>query len=116
MDHISCCLDVCATSLQGEDTHGAIVATGLETEIIIRHAPMSTITGTHRPLDDAAIDELEKLLSTPLDSLVLKVLELEHYSDLLTVLPWDNRCQVAVVMLMAVQASGKGLMNVCQIM
>ena len=77
---------------------------------------MSTITGTRRPLDEASIGELEKLLSVSLDSLALKVLELEHYFDLLTVLPWDNRCQVAVVMLMAVQASGKGLMNVCQIM
>ena len=76
---------------------------------------MSTITGTRRPLDEAAIDELEKLLSVPLDSVVLKVLELEQYSDLLTVLPWDNRCQVAVVMLMVVQASGKGLMDVYHI-
>ena len=69
---------------------------------------MSTITCNHRLLDEAAMDELEKLLSIPLDSLVLKVLELEHYSDLLTVLPWDNGFQVAVVMLMAVQASGRG--------
>ena len=56
MDHISCCLDVCAASLRGEDTHGAIVAAGLETNIIIIQAPMSTITGTRRPLDEAAID------------------------------------------------------------
>ena len=76
---------------------------------------MSNIAVTHRPPDEAAIDELEKMLSVSLDSLVLKVLELEHYFDLLTVLPWDNRCQVAVVMLMAFQASGKGLMDVCQI-
>ena len=51
-----------------------------------------------------------------LDSLVLKVLDLEHYYDLLTVLPWDNCFQVAVVMRMAVQASGKGLMDVRQIL
>ena len=74
---------------------------------------MLTITGTHRPIYEAAIDELEKLPPIPLDSLVLKVLELEHYSDLLTVLPWYNRCQVAAVMLMAVQASGKGLVRLC---
>ena len=30
--------------------------------------------GTHRPLDEAAIGELEKLLYIPFDSLVLKVL------------------------------------------
>ena len=92
-----------------------IVAAGLETDTIIIQAPMSTITGTGRPLDEAAIDELEKMLSIPLDSLVLKVLELDHYSDLLTVLPWENRCKVAVVMLMAVQASGEGLIDVRQI-
>ena len=33
MDHISCYLDVCAISLQEEDTHGAIVAAGLETDV-----------------------------------------------------------------------------------
>ena len=49
---------------------------------------MSTISGTCKPLDEAASDELERLLSIPLDSLVLKVLELEHYSDLITLLPW----------------------------
>ena len=48
---------------------------------------MWTIAGTRKPLNEAAIDELEKLLSVPLDSLVLKVIELEHYSDLLTFLP-----------------------------
>ena len=51
---------------------------------------MSTIEGTRKPLDEAAIDDLERLLSIPLDSLVLKVLELENYSDLLIFLPWDN--------------------------
>ena len=74
-----------------------------------------TIAGTRRPLDGAAIDELKKLLFVSLDSLVIKVLELEHYSDLLIFLPWDNRCQVAVVILMAVQVSGKGIMDFCQI-
>ena len=116
MDHISCCLGGCAASLQGEDIHGAIVDSGLETDTIIRQAPMSTITGTHRPLDEAAIDELYKLLPIPLDSVVLKVLELEQYSDLITVLPWDNRFQVAVVIIMAIQASGKGLVDVRQIL
>ena len=88
---------------------------GLETDTVIRQAPM-TITGTRRPLDDTDIDELEKMLFIPLDSLVLKMLELEHYSDLLTVLPWDNRCQVSILMLMTVQASRKGLMDVRKIL
>ena len=51
---------------------------------------MSTIAGTQKPFYDAAIDEIERLLSIPHDSLVLKVLELEHYSDLITFLAWEN--------------------------
>ena len=47
---------------------------------------MLTVSGTHRPLYEDTIDKLEKLLSIPLDSLMLKVIELEHYSDLLTFL------------------------------
>ena len=70
---------------------------------------MSNIAVTHRPPDEAAIDELEKILSTPLDYLVLKVLELDNYYNLL---PWDNRCQVSVVMLTSVHASGKVLIDV----
>ena len=49
------------------------------------------------------------MLSTPLDSLVIKVIELEHYSDLLTFLPRDNRYQVAVVMLTDIQTYEKVL-------
>ena len=59
---------------------------------------MLTMAGTHKPLYEAAIDELGKLLSTPLDPLLLKVIELYHYYDL-TLLPWDNYYQVAVVMI-----------------
>ena len=52
------------------------------------------------------------MLSITLDDLVLKVLDIEHYSDLLTFLPWENCCQVSVVILTVVQASGKVLTNV----
>ena len=76
---------------------------------------MWTIAGTRKPLNEAAIDELEKLLSVPLDSLVLKVIELEHYSDLLTFLLSDNRCRVDVVMCTAVQTYGKTLTDVYHI-
>ena len=69
---------------------------------------MWTISGTRIPL-------YYKLLSIPLDSLVLEVIDLEHYSDLLTFLYWDNHCQLAVVMLTAVQASEKVLTYVRQI-
>ena len=70
---------------------------------------MSTIAGTLIPLGEAAIDRLERLLSIPLDSLVLKFLELEHYSGILSFLPWDNRFQVAMVFPTAVQTYGKVL-------
>ena len=73
---------------------------------------MSTIAGTRRPLDDDAIDKLEKLLSIPLDSLVFNMLHLEHYSGLLTFLPWDNRFQGSMLMPTVVQASGKVLPDV----
>ena len=115
MDHISRRIGVYATSFRGGNTYGAIVAARQETYPINVQAPMSTIAGTRRPLDGAAIDELKKLLFVSLDSLVIKVLELEHYSDLLIFLPWDNRCQVAVVIPTSVQASRKGLTYVCQI-
>ena len=76
---------------------------------------MLTVSGTHRPLYEDTIDKLEKLLSIPLDSLMLKVIELEHYSDLLTFLLWDNRYQVAVVMIIDVQTFGKVLIDFRQI-
>ena len=66
---------------------------------------MWTISGTHRPLNEVAIYELQKLLYIPPYSLVLKVIELDHCSELLTFLPRENRWQVAVVMIMGVQAS-----------
>ena len=76
---------------------------------------MSTIAVIRRPLDVATIDELEKLVFIPYNSLFLNVLDLEKYYDLLTFLPWDNPCQVDMVILAAIQASGKVLIYVCQI-
>ena len=76
---------------------------------------MWTIAGTYRPLDKNDIDEFDKMLSIPLNFLVLRVLDLEHYSELLNFLPWDNRFQVAVLMLTVVQDSGKVITDVRQI-
>jgi len=39
-----------------------------------------------------------QLLSIPLSSLALKVLDLDQYSELLTYLPWENRRQVATIL------------------
>jgi vacuolar protein sorting-associated protein 35 len=63
-------------------------------------------------LDEAAIDALEKLLSIPLESLALKVLELDHYSSLLMFLPWENRRHVSIIMLKALGDSGQALQDI----
>ena len=49
-----------------------------DTDPINRQAPMLTISVTHKPLDEAAIEKFKTLLSIPFDPLVLKVLDLEH--------------------------------------
>ena len=90
----------------------AIAAAQRETDPINRQSPMSTIACTRRLIYEAAIYELDKLLSVPLNSPMIKVLDIENYSDLLTSLLWYNRFQVSVVMLMVVLASGKVLTDV----
>ena len=103
MDHISRCIGcICCIPLHSQHYCGR---TTRETDPINGKAPMWTISGTHRPLNEVAIYELQKLLYIPPYSLVLKVIELDHCSELLTFLPRENRWQVAVVMIMGVQAS-----------
>jgi vacuolar protein sorting-associated protein 35 len=60
-------------------------------------------------LDDAAVMELESLLSIPLASLALQVLELNEYSDILAFLPWESRKQVALELVRAVLAARTSL-------
>lgn len=92
MDHIDQCLDVCAATLRGEGNHGI---TG---NVNVQPTPI--------PLDDRAIDELEKLLSLPLEELSLGLLQLRHYSELLALLPWDNRKNVVKTLLKVLDSSG----------
>ena len=115
MYHIRFCIGVCAAPHQGEDTHSAISDERRETDPISGQAHMSTISGTRRPLDEAAIYKLGELLPIPLDSLVIKLIELEHYSDLLNLLPWYNRCPVSVEIPTVIQASQKVLADFHQI-
>ncbi len=49
-------------------------------------------------LDENSVIEVEELLSIPLSSLALKVLDLEQYSELLQYLPYENRKQVATIL------------------
>lgn len=97
LDHMDRCLEVCASTLRGEGNHGILTASGAHVNV-----PPTPI-----PLDDRAIDELEKLLSLPLEELALGVLELRHYSQLLSLLPPENRRKLAVSLLKVLRTSGE---------
>ncbi len=91
MNQIGRCLGVCVSALRQanvsyEMEEGTVASMPQEKEVI-------------KPLDEVSIVELEKLLSIPLDSLALKVLKLEHYGELISFLPWNNRREVAVSLL-----------------
>jgi len=62
------------------------------------------LSGRESSLDQSVIEQVEKLLSVPLSSLALRVLELSQFSNLLSYLPWYNRKKVARVLL-------KGILN-----
>ncbi|GKZ00686.1 hypothetical protein MPSEU_001020700 [Mayamaea pseudoterrestris] len=66
-------------------------------------------------MDLMSIIELEKMLSIPLESLGLRVLELDPYSDLAAFLPWLNRRQLALNMLDAVTKRGSAPKTVDEI-
>ena len=111
MTHISTCLGVCARYLSGGDAAAGVAAYSRGS----KEATAVKFATAPRELDDVAVDELEKLLSIPLDSLALRVLELESYADLVAFLPWDNRRQVAAVLLNAVLTNGNELTDLTQI-
>ena len=55
----------------------------------------SVLSATKTPeLDENSVIEIEELLSIPLSSLALQVLDLKQYAELLTYLPYENRRQV----------------------
>jgi len=62
-------------------------------------------------LDGTSVNELQKMLSVPLESLSLKVLQLNHYSALLKFLPWDSRRDVGMTMLRAIDNLGDAPTN-----
>ena len=105
MDHIDRCLGVCASALRGEGNNGIIAVGG--GNVPPRPTPI--------PLDDRAITELEKLLSLPLEELALGVLDLEHYAELLALLPWDNRKEVAVGLLKVLDTSGEAVSSASEV-
>ena len=89
------CIDSCVTALQQANaSYDPTTASNSNTAI------------GAASLDDTSVAELEKLLSIPLDSLALKVLEFDTYSQLIGFLPWQNRRALAIAMLTALENSG----------
>lgn len=104
MDQVKHCINACVTALRQANMSYEAVANGT--------AGNNGSEAAMNVLDDAAIVELEKLLSIPLDSLALRVLELDQYSLLISFLPWENRREVAISMLRAVDKVGPVPMNI----
>ncbi len=103
MDYIDQCLGMCASTLRGEGTH-AYANSIVE--------PAAPIPATPIEMDKAAITELEKLLSMPLEEMALNILGLQHYSELLALLPGDNRKKVALALLQVLDESEQKLTNI----
>ena len=57
-------------------------------------------------MDDVATTALEKLLSVPLDSMGLKVLDMPDFALLLAFLPWENRKKVALGLVKSLVGGG----------
>jgi len=101
LEQITLCLDNCVVALQQARANQALMQEARNQHLdpnIPRILPQ---------LEAVATQELEKLLSIPLDELALGVLTLDHYADLIGFLPWANRRQVALTMLEAVSKAGK---------
>jgi hypothetical protein len=60
-------------------------------------------------LDLIYVDPVRRLLSAPLQSLGVRVLDLEQYAPLMSYLPWEAQRAVAQELLQSVLASGTSL-------
>jgi Vacuolar protein sorting-associated protein 35 len=95
MEQVNRCLQGCVAALKQANA-----------SYELQEGTMAEVPGNFKPLDDASTAELEKLLSIPLDSLAIKVLQLPHYGELLAWLPWAHRREVALKLLRAVDDAG----------
>lgn len=84
LDYLSHCLNTCATLIEKSDFKN-LVAT----------------EGTSKPVEETTT-QIEALLSAPLGSLALRVLELPQYAKLMSYLPWNNWKEVAATLLRSV--------------
>jgi hypothetical protein len=99
---ISRCISQCAKALQTlqEQKRASMMGQSLVLGGVSR-------TSMEINMDMVAITELEKLLSVPLKSMGLMVLDSPDFIALLAFLPWDNRRQVAISMIKSVIGSGR---------
>lgn len=100
LEQITLCLDNCVVALQQARANQALMQES-QGDNFDNNAPRIL-----PQLDQVATQELEKLLSIPLDELGLGVLSLDHYADLIGFLPWPNRRQLALSMLEAICKAG----------
>uniref|UniRef100_A0A7S3LID7 Vacuolar protein sorting-associated protein 35 n=1 Tax=Amphora coffeiformis TaxID=265554 RepID=A0A7S3LID7_9STRA len=93
LEQITQCMSACVSAL-----HQANASYEMTDATMVNVPP--------KQLDSVAVVELEKLLSIPLDSLALQVLQLQHFGQLIAFLPWSNRRGVAIKLLEAVDQAG----------
>jgi vacuolar protein sorting-associated protein 35 len=105
MDQVTLCLKNCVVALQQARNNAAFM----------QDPNMQQQAAPPTALDEVSTQELEKLLGIPLDELALGVLSLDYYADLIAFLPWNNRRQVALMMLKSVSSAGKSPESVKEI-
>lgn len=77
-----------------------------KTDFVATHA--TEVTGDGRSTNETTT-QIEALLSSPLSSLALRVLEIPAYAKLMSYLPWGNWKEVAASLLRSVIASNSHL-------
>ena len=93
MEQITTCMSACVSALHQANASYEMTE--------------ATVATVPKQLDEVAVKELEKLLSIPLESLALRVLQLPHFGQLISFLPWSNRKGVAIKFLEAVDQAGR---------
>lgn len=93
LEQVSICLSSCLSALRQANAsyefHDGTVVEVPQEKVVMK------------PLDDVSVVELEKLLSLPLSTLAIRVLQFDDYHGLVSFLPWANRREIAVKMLEA---------------
>jgi len=95
MDYITHCLETCSVLLENS---------GFEPPAPVSFAAGqgAAASGEDTPLVDETTAQIEALLSAPLETLALRVLEIPAYTKLMARLPWGNWRIVAVTLMKSV--------------